>query len=378
MSELPPLQGATQIRAIFGGRVLPGEAHAGLVFDRYLRIWTGALDAPEKSEQHRDALKAFVTQYNQRGRSDEHAALLKQGHARLDDLAGPAGSRVFRTTFRLTTGLGQQHPLENGFVFDPVIGVPFLPGSSVKGLLRAHMRATGADPGKMRALLGNEPPGRALEPEQSQAGSLVVLPALPASWPALAVDVINCHHPAYYGGARPQPVDWENPVPVYFLAVDAGMDFVFRFCLRPALQGDPGHRDDVAEALQSLEDALDLLGIGAKTAVGYGVMRPANGRPAAPRGAVTKAETRATDEPRPERRPAPAAAAPLPSRGQTVTCRLKEQNKKKKWRVEVLGRAAEGVLDPDGAPEGLSAGQEVTLVVQNASVNQDWAFKWPR
>lgn len=356
MNDLPPLQGSAQIRAIFGDRALPPDAHAGLVFDRYLRIWTGGVDAPAKSEAHRDALKAFVERYNERRRSPEHTALLKEAHARLAGLAG-VEARVLRTTFRLTTGLGQAHPLENGFVFDPVIGVPFLPGSSVKGLLRAYLRTTGMDAARMRELLGNETPSRAAESEQAQAGRLVVLPALPRDWPALAVDVINCHHPGYYGGKRP-PVDWESPIPVVFLAVDSGTDFVFRLCPRSGLEGYPERARDVAEAFRALEEALEVLGIGAKTAVGYGVMSPAGGAPPAP--------------------PDVSAAAPLPSRGQAVLCRLKEQNKKKKWRVEVVGRNAEGVLDPEGAPEGLTAGQEVTLVVQNASVSQDWAFRWPR
>ena len=39
-----------------------------------------------------------------------------------------------------TTGLGNEHPLENGFAFLSPYGVPYLPGSGVKGVLRQAAR----------------------------------------------------------------------------------------------------------------------------------------------------------------------------------------------------------------------------------------------
>ncbi len=46
---------------------------------------------------------------------------------------------AFRATvdWRLAVGLGGDHPLENGFTFHRVYGVPYLPGSALKGLARA-------------------------------------------------------------------------------------------------------------------------------------------------------------------------------------------------------------------------------------------------
>lgn len=43
------------------------------------------------------------------------------------------------------TGLGRQHPLENGFTWHPTLGVPYIPGSSLKGLLRAWDREENAE-----------------------------------------------------------------------------------------------------------------------------------------------------------------------------------------------------------------------------------------
>jgi len=46
---------------------------------------------------------------------------------------------AFRGTvdWRLAVGLGGDHPLENGFTFHRVYGIPYLPGSALKGLARA-------------------------------------------------------------------------------------------------------------------------------------------------------------------------------------------------------------------------------------------------
>lgn len=262
MGALPPIQGAATVGAIFGDRALPGGANAGLVFDRFFRVWGGSAERPDKSEDVRADLQAFVDDYNTRvGKDDGHNALLAEHHRRLDEAIKERGARrVFRTTFRLATGLGQEHPLENGFVFDRVLGVPVLPGSSVKGLLRAYL-----------TLEENEALRDRLLGRQERPGSLVVLPALPARWPRLAVDVVNCHHPDFYAGKRRDPVDWENPNPVYFLTVDANVDFVFRFTVAA------GRQDATAlgEAFDALGQALGTLGIGAKTAVGYGILKPA-------------------------------------------------------------------------------------------------------
>jgi len=58
----------------------------------------------------------------------------------LNDRAEKLGSDGFQLTGVATapfvTGMGMEHPLENGFAFLDPYGVPYLPGSSVKGVLR--------------------------------------------------------------------------------------------------------------------------------------------------------------------------------------------------------------------------------------------------
>jgi len=58
--------------------------------------------------------------------------------SRRDVLAGNPGCLVSDaiSTAPFVTGMGMEHPLENGFAFLDPYGVPYLPGSSVKGVLR--------------------------------------------------------------------------------------------------------------------------------------------------------------------------------------------------------------------------------------------------
>lgn len=80
-------------------------------------------------------------------------------------------------------------------------------------------------------IFGNEPG----EPKQDRqhAGAVVFHDAWRLEWPRLIVDIVNNHHAGYYqAGPKDNTYpagDWENPIPVYFLAVPP--DTVFRFAL---------------------------------------------------------------------------------------------------------------------------------------------------
>src|SRR5262249_47763155 len=105
-------------------------------------------------------------------------------------------------------------------------------------------------------------------PESAHAGAVVFHDAWPDAWPRLLPDILNNHHVGYYQKGEP-PGDWDNPVPVYFLAVPAGQTFTFALSKR---------RDDVADELldlcrEWLVGGLTHLGAGAKTATGYGAFK---------------------------------------------------------------------------------------------------------
>ena len=74
---------------------------------------------------------------------------------------------------------------------------------------------------------------------------------------------MNPHYPNYYSGSEP-PTDSQNPVPINFLTVEKTS---FRFVFLAKKQG-------LLDKLKAqFEDVLEMKGIGAKTAVGYGYFR---------------------------------------------------------------------------------------------------------
>ena len=181
---------------------------------------------------------------------DESATRQKQ-------LADRCGGRAFilTTESRFVTGLGREHPIENGFAWHHTLGTPYLPGSSIKGLIRNWAEQwKGQTKAEVNSILGG--PG--------SVGRVLVLDALPTQQPSLEADVMTPHYSVYYQNGD-APGDWLSPTPIPFLVVAAGTPF--QFALVPNTLADQPHLKTVE---QWLRDALSWLGAGAKTAVGYG------------------------------------------------------------------------------------------------------------
>lgn len=104
---------------------------------------------------------------------------------------------------------------------------------------------------------------------QDQEGQLVFYDAIPVYWPDLQVDILNPHYGEWYNGRKP-PTDNQKPVPVYFLTVAPASVFLFGVGSVARLPGKPQRTSLAEQGLDLLVSALDELGIGAKTAGGYG------------------------------------------------------------------------------------------------------------
>ncbi|MFB4203577.1 hypothetical protein KBTX_03427 [wastewater metagenome] len=192
-----------------------------------------------------------------------------------------------------TTGLGIEHPLENGFAFLTPYGLPYLPGSSVKGVLRQAAReldAGGAfenpdrDWGRAEidALFGtagaDDDRTAGLERRRGALLFWDVFPVLPEG-AHLQWEIMTPHHGGYHQdrSGRTPPHDNAAPVPIHFLTVPPGSAFRFTVqCNRALLEtAAPGllEGDRWRTVLEELFDhAFTWLGFGAKTAVGYGEM----------------------------------------------------------------------------------------------------------
>ena len=280
MAELPPVNRRADIAPLFGAGVVPDGAHAGLVFERYGRFWDRSVTRPGPEKPAGRALRAFVDAYNHgNGADGDRCRLLGLVQAR-QDAAAPAEARIEERTVttraRLAIGMGADHPLENGLTFDRVLGVPCLPATALKGLCRAVSRMFTEDEADERLRWLGSADSWDLHPDDPrQRGAVCFLDAYPVTAPDLEVDVLTPHYKQYYdaiakGRSSQGPVDWDAPNPVSFLTVAAGARFRIR------LLCDTEAPDECRRALEwtweHLLKGLELLGLGAKTAVGYGLM----------------------------------------------------------------------------------------------------------
>lgn len=84
-------------------------------------------------------------------------------------------------------------------------------------------------------------------------------------------DIVNCHHSKYYQDERQNRIalDIESPIPNFFPAVCADLDFLFVLLPLRALEKDVSF-SPLAFGGECLRGGLSEYGIGAKTSAGYG------------------------------------------------------------------------------------------------------------
>lgn len=171
---------------------------------------------------------------------------------------------VITPEWRVVVGHGGASALETSLSLSPTYGVPIFPGSALKGLAAAYGTSIGTVSQKeLERLFGSPRPGARTDARQ---GSVVMLEAVPIERPRVVVDVLTPHVKPYYdsGNANGQPAsppaEYHSPVPIRFLAVSGHR---FRSVVF-------GPSDDVEKAVELLCGGLAELGIGAKTAAGYG------------------------------------------------------------------------------------------------------------
>ncbi len=243
---------------------MPETANAGLWYDKYCNQWR---EIPEEQEK----LSYWSLGENKQGWIDTVTATpvgneseIKEICKRREHLAKGmnAEPQLFKTDWRFVTGLGQAHPVENGFAWHHSLGAPYLPGSSVKGMVRAWAEQwEKADEDETKRLFGPNDAGT--------VGSVIFFDALPVSPVRLETDIMTPHYSLWYSNGE-APGDWHDPVPIPFLTVAAGQ--IFQFIIAPRRPGIEADMADAKTAQTWLKDALEWIGAGAKTATGYGRM----------------------------------------------------------------------------------------------------------
>jgi CRISPR-associated protein Cmr6 len=221
----------------------------------------------------------------------EGKALLGELRARQEALAAQAADDRCLvidavTTSPFSTGLGNEHPVENGFAFLTPYGLPYLAGTGVKGVLRHAAEellsegVLGLSQVAIDALFGPEDPaalgeGPPLPDEERRRGALSFWDVFPDPKDGeLVVEIMTPHYVSYYQG-NDSPHEAGQPVPIPFLAVPPGSELRFIVTFEPAwLPKGLAPFDWKAVLDESFKHAFAWLGFGAKTAVGYGALQP--------------------------------------------------------------------------------------------------------
>ncbi|WP_058555717.1 type III-B CRISPR module RAMP protein Cmr6 [Thiohalocapsa sp. ML1] len=233
------------------------DAHAGLLIQR------GYQDYDNETE----AGRVRKTGHIQRICAVPPSTFYVNAYQRWSDLVRREGLRfrVIELTLesRLFIGLTAGGMLETGCAIHHSYGMPYLMGSSIKGAVAAHVRASPF--GKVHAEICNDLFGA--EPSTAHPVGLAGVYTFHDAWwvPGSAAspmvqEVVTTHHLDYYGKEGEVPAsDLDSPVPNAQIAVQGA--FLF------AIEGPPAWMH-LAEAM--LRSTLVEAGIGAKRRAGYG------------------------------------------------------------------------------------------------------------
>ena len=196
----------------------------------------------------------------------------------LEKMKGIQSFELYTAYPGLMIGIGAPHEikmkdaLKNGFTFDYATGIPYLPGSSLKGILRSFFPQKEKDVEKkeyirgylsdketdivalMKWIFGDEKPGN--------INFIGVFPKIDGQAELLATEYITPHESVF-----------KDPDPIGMLKIKPGIKFRFVFICKDYKEKDGDKVILSADQMTKLFKNIILdMGIGAKTNVGFGVM----------------------------------------------------------------------------------------------------------
>lgn len=221
-----------------------------------------------------------------------------QLHFRQRKLVASHCSRMYEfiatPDYRLISGLGNASIYETSISLHHVYGFPYLPATSVKGIVRDYYLHTYIEPhandndieeyafknNRTFCHLFGAKPNNCVSNDNAMIGDLVFFDSLPINSPRISIDVMTVHYKKYYGEENLPPADWQEPNPIPFMTLKKEPNhnhFAFFIGLRKGVKDNLMTEYGLTLfefAKKLLEEALMNHGIGAKTAVGYGYMEP--------------------------------------------------------------------------------------------------------
>lgn len=237
-----------------------GTTNGRLLFHR-----TALLD-PDKVEMVEAPLRLAAARTNlgqgeRHGSPDPIVTAVAERRARaIAALGQPVATVELRAQGAVVTGTGTGGVRDIGIELHGTYGWPILPGSTLKGVTREYARQMGEP---VDELFGSEP-----GTESPVPGKVTFFDALPGPQGVkIMVHVLTPHTRGYRSGVDAEknpvaPAEHINPVPIEFLAVENGV-FIAHLA---------GAESDLDKAVRLLIEAVNDLGVGAKTAAGYGYL----------------------------------------------------------------------------------------------------------
>lgn len=188
---------------------------------------------------------------------------------------------------RMVIGLGLDSVYETSMTLHHIYGFPYIPASSIKGVLRSYIIAnvklfdnketlaiTCKDFcdifGCPAELKDKDKKNIKSYYQKAHQGNVTFFDAMPTKAPNIKTDIMTPHYGDYYkpSNTTVYPTDTQSPVPVPFLTVE---DTPFYFVFGSKKLADINTSDYWGKTISTwLAEALTDHGIGAKTAVGYG------------------------------------------------------------------------------------------------------------
>jgi CRISPR-associated protein Cmr6 len=236
------------------------NAHAELWLDKYIT-----------DQKEPDSRRQCVAEVSALPIPEAYEEFYKRWLRMLNDRG--AKRRTARVKGRMIIGLGDESVLETAITLHRTYGVPYIPGSALKGLAAAYARQrlgdawwkNSEDSEAYKIVFGNT----------DDSGYITFFDALyiPGTGhkhngeaQALYPDVITVHHQKYYQDPNNPPADWDDPIPVPFLSATGSYLIALA---GPELQEQEAW---IEKTFTILKYALAEMGIGAKTSSGYGRM----------------------------------------------------------------------------------------------------------
>ncbi|MBF0101678.1 MAG: type III-B CRISPR module RAMP protein Cmr6 [Desulfobacterales bacterium] len=259
------------------------KGNFGLWYNKFIPI-DGSYKACDDKGNKDNAVQYYHDKYNAVPKNMLNQ-LLKKKHEDQDNFCKALSLQYEITCIKaklktpLITGIGESHPHEVSMVVDHNIGIPYIPSSGIKGIVRFAHTLSLLELPNINDYIKYDKEGNAylndeddwtkiphLFGTQEKRGSVIFLDAYPETVPDLHVDIMNPHYGQYYNGdGNTPPGDYLDPNPLKFLTVAKDTQFIFRALVDKTIS------TLIEKIHKAYQNALTKEGVGAKTAVGYGL-----------------------------------------------------------------------------------------------------------